>query len=89
MMKTIIVPILLLLGSAAASAQSLPPDQSQLNAQTQSQLNSQNQQTQLNNLQIEQSNLQNQQRQQQLFNSLPPPVYLQNQAVPATPTPRP
>jgi hypothetical protein len=66
---------LLLASTAAASAQSLPPDQAQLNAQTQSQLNSQNQQTQFNNLQTEQSIQQNELRQQQLFNSVPQPVF--------------
>jgi len=66
---------LLLASIAAASAQSLPPDQAQLNAQTQAQLNGQNQQTELNNLQTEQSIQQNQIRQQQLFNSIPQPVF--------------
>ena len=86
-MKTALVLALLLSGATAASAQGLilPPDQAQLNAQTQQQLNNQNYQTQLNNLQTEQSNLQNQQRQQQLFNTLPPPAYMQNQFTPAPP----
>jgi ABC-type oligopeptide transport system substrate-binding subunit len=78
---------LLLASTAAVSAQSLPPDQAQLNAQTQSQLNSQNQQTQLNNLQTQESNQENEIRQQQLFNSMPPPGFQQNQISPVTPTP--
>lgn len=77
---------LLLASTGAVSAQSLPPDQAQLNAQAQSQLNSQNQQTQLNNLQTQQSIQQNEIRQQQLFNSMLQPGFQQNQTSPVTPT---
>ena len=76
---------LLLASTAAASAQALPPDQAQLNAQTQAQLNSQNQQTQLNNLQTQQSIQQNQLRQQQLFNSMPQTIVQPAPALRATP----
>jgi hypothetical protein len=89
MMKRSALPLfltLLLASTAAASAQSLPPDQAQLNAQTQAQLNGQNQQTQLNNLQTQQSIQQNELRQQQLFNSVPPAGF---QAPPPPPVPRP
>jgi ABC-type oligopeptide transport system substrate-binding subunit len=77
---------LLLASTAVVSAQSLPPDQAQLNAQTQSQLNGQNEQTQLNNLQTQQSIQQNEIRQQQLFNSMPQPGFQQNQSPPVTST---
>jgi hypothetical protein len=77
---------LLLASGAAVSGQSLPPDQAQLNAQTQSQLNSQNQQTQLNNLETQQSIQQNEIRQQQLFNSMPQPGFQPNPAPSVTST---
>jgi hypothetical protein len=85
MLKRIaLLPLLaLVLASAgAASAQTLPPDQASENAQTQQQLNSQIQQTQLNNFQTQQSLQQNQMRQQQLFNTMPQPGYQQNPYAP-------
>jgi hypothetical protein len=93
-MKTVLAraALVLLLSGGAALAQGglqMPPSQAQLNAQTQGQLNNQNQQTQLNNLQTQQSNLENQQRQQNLYNSMPAPAYQQNQVTPITPAPRP
>jgi hypothetical protein len=86
MMKQTLIAALLLASTAAVSAQALPPDQAQLNAQSQAQLNSQNQQTEMNNLQTQQSIQQNEIRQQQLFNSMPQPVYQPPPPVPrATP----
>ena len=71
--------LLVLGGAASAQDLNLPPSQAQLNAQTQATLNNQLLQTQLQNLQTQQSIQQNEIRQQQLFNSLPAPGYLQNQ----------
>jgi len=89
MMKSFIpalISALLLASTATVFAQTLPPDQAQLNAQTQAQLNGQNEQTQLNNLQVQQSIQQNEIRQQQLFNSMAQPSIQSPQPVPrATP----
>jgi hypothetical protein len=79
-----LISALLLASTAAVFAQSLPPDQAQLNAQTQAQLNDQNEQTQLNNLQVQQSIQQNEIRQQQLFNSMPQPGFQPPPPVPRT-----
>lgn len=56
----------------------LPPSPAEQNAQTQAQLNYQQQQTQLKNLTTQQSVQENQLRQQQLFSTMPP-AYMFNQ----------
>ncbi len=82
-MNTRLPLVFLLLSTAAASGQSLnlPPDQAQLNAQTQAQLNAQTlQQTQQNNSDMQFQIQQNEARQQQMFNSMPQPGYQQQDA---------
>jgi hypothetical protein len=89
MMKTRFVAVVmlpLLLAVVPVSAQTLPPDQATENAQTQEQLNSQVQQTQMNNQQTQQSVQQSQLPQQQPFNSMPQPGNQQNQNPPVAPT---
>jgi len=73
----------LLVGSA--SAQNLP-DPSLQRYESQSNVNQQLLQTQQNNLQVQQGLQQNELRQQQLFNSMPPPAY-QQQPRPYIPPP--
>ena len=89
-MMTKFAAFALLLLPTAASAQSglmLPPSPAEQNAQTQAQLNYQQQQTQLTNLQTQQAVQDTQMRQQQMFNAMPP-AYMFNQFA-VTPTPRP
>ncbi len=66
----------LLLLSTPVLAQTLP-DPSAQRYETQNAVNQQILQTQQNNLQIQQGLQQNEMRQQQLFNSMPPPAYQQ------------
>jgi hypothetical protein len=60
-------------------AQTLP-DPALQRYETQNNVNQQLLQTQQNNLQVQQGLQQNEIRQQQLFNSMPPPAYQQQQA---------
>jgi hypothetical protein len=88
MMTKLTAFAVLLSSTVAASAQSgliLPPSPAEQNARMQAEQTARQQQTQLNNLQVQQSNLENQLRQQQLFS---PPAYMFNQFA-VTPPPRP
>ena len=83
MMKRTALSLLLL--STPVLAQTVP-DPSAQRYETQNAVNQQILQTQQNNLQIQQGLQQNEMRQQQLFNSMPPPAYMQ-QPRPFTPKP--
>jgi hypothetical protein len=83
MKRTTLVALLLL--STPVLAQTLP-DPSIQRYETQNAVNQQILQTQQNNLQIQQGLQQNEMRQQQLFNSMPPPAYMQ-QPQPFVPRP--
>jgi hypothetical protein len=85
MMKRTAFAAALLLLSTPVWAQTLP-DPSLQRYESQSTVNQQLLQTQQNNLQVQQSLQQNELRQQQLFNSMPPPAY-QQQPRPFVPPP--
>jgi hypothetical protein len=76
MTKTISLGFLLL-SATAALAQSLPPDPALQRAQADAQVNQILQQTQQNNANLQFQLQQNEIRQQQLFNTMPPPAYQQ------------
>ena len=85
MMKRTAFAAALLLLSTPVWAQTLP-DPSLQRYESQSNVNQQLLQTQQNNLQVQQGLQQNELRQQQLFNSMPPPAY-QQQPRPYVPPP--
>jgi hypothetical protein len=90
MKRTAFAAALVLLSTPAllcgsAGAQTLP-DPSLQRYESQSTVNQQLLQTQQNNLQVQQGLQQNELRQQQLFNSMPPPAY-QQQPQPFVPPP--
>ncbi|HWY62659.1 MAG TPA: hypothetical protein VNW15_12230 [Rhizomicrobium sp.] len=76
MTKTISLTFLLL-SATAALAQSLPLDPALQRAQADAQVNQTLQQTQQNNANLQFQLQQNEIRQQQLFNTMPPPAYQQ------------
>jgi hypothetical protein len=82
-LKPLTLAFLLLSGGAAvfsagaAWAQALPEDPALQRAQAQAQVNQTLQQTQQNNYQMQFQLQQNELRQQQLFNTMPPPAFQQ------------
>jgi len=82
-MKKIVLAFLL--ASGPAFAQTLPEDPALQRAQTQAQIYQTLQQTQLNNTNLQFQLQQNEARQQQLFNTLPPPAYGLPAYAPPTP----
>jgi hypothetical protein len=82
-LKPLTLAFLLLSGGAAvfsageARAQSLPENPALQRAQAQAQVNQTLQQTQQNNYQMQFQLQQNELRQQQLFNTMPPPAFQQ------------